>query len=74
MWNDYAREELESEWNAHYDYLSEAYGPTARDAAKFAEDEYQAERAEALARGELHQLELPIPAPSFSVATDDIPF
>jgi hypothetical protein len=33
------REEMESEWDARYDYLSEAYGPTARDAAKFAEDE-----------------------------------
>lgn len=66
------REELEAEWNAHYDYLSEAYGPTARDAALFAETEYQAEVAEARAAGIGYQLDLPLPgAPSLA---DDIPF
>jgi len=71
MWDDYAREELESEWNAHYDYLSEAYGPTARDAALFAEGEDCAYHMEARERGEMWQLELPIPMPA---PLDDIPF
>jgi hypothetical protein len=64
--------ELESEWNAHYDYLSEAYGPTARDAAMFAEGEYEYLRAEALARGEWHQQSFDFPAPLDLV--DGIPF
>lgn len=66
---DRGREELESEWNAHYDYLSEAYGPTARDAAMFAESECQAEVLEARARGEGLQLEF-----HFEIRDDDIPF
>jgi hypothetical protein len=33
------QQELESEFNAQADYLSEAYGPTARDAALFADTE-----------------------------------
>jgi len=40
---DIAREELESEFNARFDYISEAYGATARDAADFAMSE-EAER------------------------------
>lgn len=54
---DLARQEMESEWNAHYDYLSEAYGPTARDANKFGEDEFEYYRQEAISRGEWHQTE-----------------
>jgi len=54
------REELESEENARYDYISEAYGPTARDAALFAEGEEAWYRQEAISRGEWHQMELPL--------------
>jgi hypothetical protein len=33
-------EEMDYACNAHYDYLREAYGPTAQDADSFCEDEY----------------------------------
>lgn len=46
---DYGREELESEYNARFDYYSEAYGAEARlmDAQNMAEwEEFQREEAE----------------------------
>lgn len=33
-------EEMDYACNAHYDYMSEAYGPTARDAARMCEEDY----------------------------------
>ena len=38
-----AREELEAEFNARYDYLREAYGATARDCDDFAAEEAREE-------------------------------
>ena len=36
MFNDYYAEEMQAEYNAYHDYIQEAYGPTALDAAHFA--------------------------------------
>ena len=38
MYNQ-SQEEMQSEFNASFDYLQEAYGPTAQDAYNFAEEE-----------------------------------
>jgi hypothetical protein len=40
-------EEMEYQANARYDYLNEAYGETARDAARMLEQDYAAEMEEA---------------------------
>lgn len=40
-WEMLAREEMDSEWNARYDYIREAYGPTAEGLAD--EHEYEEE-------------------------------
>ncbi len=39
---DYLARELQDEFFADCDYLSEAYGATARDAARCAEEDYEA--------------------------------
>lgn len=65
-------EDMDYEFNARYDYLSEAYGPTARDAAEFARTEWEAERREAMERGEMIQIELALDV--YSIADDEIPF
>lgn len=41
MFDSIARAELESEYNGYHDYMSEAYGPTADDAAEFARREIE---------------------------------
>lgn len=49
---DQARAELEAEYFARFDYVREAYGPSAIDSAAEAEDEriaWEAEREEAIA-------------------------
>ncbi len=38
-------EEMEAEFNAKFDYLKEAFGPTADDANAFAEAEEEAQAA-----------------------------
>jgi len=45
-----AHEELEAEWNARFDYISEAYGATARDCNDFAADEAREEHHQACVR------------------------
>jgi hypothetical protein len=39
---DYLAREMQEEFFAQADYLSEAYGATARDAADFADEDYDA--------------------------------
>ena len=46
---DNAQDELEIEFNSRFDYLSEAFGATARDCNEMARQDAEAEAAEAAA-------------------------